>query len=138
MRSTWIDTPPDAAVPVSGRTLGAEARVLGVTAYVVPARRSAYPPPTVNGVHARSMGCTALTVHVPQAHLGYMQVGRRSASPKVGGEFESGDGGGRSRHFQEESAVPLDGSQDAEQALPILLAQLLVCEVGGLDEASKD
>ena len=88
--------------------------MLGVTAYVVPARRSAYPPLTVNGVHARSMGCTALTVHVPQAHLGYMQVGRRSASPKVGGEFESGDGGGRSRHFQQESAVPLYDSQDAE------------------------
>jgi len=28
---------------------------------------------TFNRRHARSMGCTALSVHVHQAHLGYMQ-----------------------------------------------------------------
>ena len=31
---------------------------------------------TLNGAHARPMGCTALTVHVPQAHLGYMHPKR--------------------------------------------------------------
>ena len=34
---------------------------------------------TLNGAHARPMGCTALTVHVPQVRLGYMQT----KSPKT-------------------------------------------------------